>query len=145
MATMLVLTILEFQIIHRLHRHQHIETIYDSLTTLWTRRHFETEAAKLLKHNPNSKFMFLECDIRQFRFTYQNYGEDASDAMIFYFSRRLNKIAMRYNAIIGRGFADHFYILLKIPSVRRAMTAFKKELTELNLKTKDYDIPFMSK
>jgi EAL domain-containing protein (putative c-di-GMP-specific phosphodiesterase class I)/GGDEF domain-containing protein len=143
--TMLILTIIEFSIIHRLHRHQHIETIYDSLTMLWTRQHFETEASKLLKHNPNSKFMFLECDIRQFRFTYQNYGEDASDAMIFYFSRRLNKIAMKYNAIIGRGFADHFYILLKIPSVRKAMSIFKKEVTELNLKTKDYEIPFMSK
>ena len=144
-ATMLILTFLEFYVISLLHRHQHIETIYDSLTTLWTRKHFEIEAAKLLKHNPNNKFMFLECDIRQFRYTYQNYGEDASDAMIFYFSRRLNKLAMKYNAIIGRGFADHFYILLKIPSVRKAMAIFKHELTELNLKTKDYEIPFMSK
>ena len=145
LATMLILTFLEFYVISLLHRHQHIETIYDSLTTLWTRKHFEIEAAKLLKHNPNNKFMFLECDIRQFRYIYQNYGEDASDAMIFYFSRRLNKLAMKYNAIIGRGFADHFYILLKIPSVRNAMAIFKHELTELNLKTKDYEIPFMSK
>ena len=145
LATMLILTFLEFYVISLLHRNQHIETIYDSLTTLWTRKHFEIEAAKLLKHNPNNKFMFLECDIRQFRYTYQNYGEDASDAMIFYFSRRLNKLAMKYNAIIGRGFADHFYILLKIPSVRNAMAIFKHELTELNLKTKDYEIPFMSK
>ena len=144
-ATMMILTFLEFYVIHLLHRHQHIGTIYDSLTMLWTRKHFEIEAAKLLKHNPSSKFMFLECDIRRFRYTYQNYGEDASDSMIFYFSRRLNKIAMKYNAIIGRGFADHFYILLKIPSVRKAMSIFKSEVSELNLKTKDYDIPFMSK
>lgn len=144
-VTMFILTFIELYVIKLLHRHQHIETIYDSLTNLWTRKHFETEAAKILKHNPNSKFMFLECDIRRFRFTYQNYGEDASDAMIFYFSRRLNKIAMKYNAIIGRGFADHFYILIKITSVRKAMSLFKKEMNALNLKTKDYEIPFMGK
>ena len=143
--TMTVFSFLEFFIIHLLHKHQHIETIYDPLTTLSTRKYFESEASKALKRNQNSKFIFIECDIRDFRFTYQNYGEEASDNMIFFFSRILNKLSLHYNAYIGRGFADHFYILAKISSVRKAMSVFKQELAVVNRKTKEYAIPFTAK
>ena len=143
--TMLILSFLEFYIVHLLHRHQHIETIYDSLTMLWTRKHFENESTKLLRRNQASKFIFIECDIREFRFIYQNHGESASDNMIFFFSRLLNRLVMHYNGLIGRGFADHFYILIKITSVRKAMSVFKKELETINKKTKEYAIPFKGK
>lgn len=144
-VTMLILSLLEFYIISLLHRHQHVETIYDALTNLFTRKHFEAEAGKILKRNPSSKFMFIESDIKDFRFTYQNYGEAASDNMLFFFSRILNRLAIHYNGIICRGFADHFYILTKITSVRKAMAAFKKELAIVNKKTKEYAIPFSGK
>lgn len=143
--TMTIFTFLEFFIIHLLHKHQHIETIYDPLTNLFTRKHFEAESAKLLKRSSSSKFIFIESDIRDFRFTYQNYGEAASDNMLFFFSRILNRLVIHYNGLIGRGFADHFYILIKISSVRKAMSIFKKELEFINKKTKEYAIPFNGK
>ena len=49
------------------------------------------------------------------------------------------------HGIIGRGFADHFYILTKISSVNNAMSIFKKQ-NELVLESiKKYDIPFFPK
>ena len=145
LLVMVILFGAQYYFLNLLHRHQHLETIYDPLTTLSTRKHFENEATKYMRRNQSSKFIFLECDIREFRFIYQNYGEEASDNMIFFFSRLLNKVVMRNNGLIGRGFADHFYVLIRITSVRRAMAAFKRELETINKKSKEYAIPFKGK
>ena len=91
---------------------------------------FEVEANKMVR-NPRAKFMLIEADIRGFKFINQNYGEEAADKLILYYSKILNICIGDYHGIIGRGFADHFYILLKITSVHKAMNVFRDSLTKI--------------
>ena len=125
-------------------RKQLIATVYDPLTNLWTRQRFESEAARMMR-NSRAKFMLIEADIRGFKFINQNYGEEAADKLILYYSKALSKHILDYHAIIGRGFADHFYILLKVNSVHRAMTLFKDLVEDFNKEIKNYEIPFFPK
>ena len=125
-------------------RKQLIATVYDPLTNLWTRQKFEIEASKMIK-NRHYKYMLVEADIRGFKFINQNYGEEDADKLILYYSKELSQHIKNYHAIIGRGFADHFYILLRVESVRAAMKNFKNVMAEFTEETKSYDIPFFPK
>ena len=143
--TIFILVILETIIFNIFHKKQLITVNYDSITNLWTRQKFEIEATKMLNHNKKAKFMLIECDIRNFKFINQNYGVKQADKLIRFYSKQLNKITNEMHGIIGRGFADHFYILTKISSVNNAMSVFKKQ-NELVLESiKKYDIPFFPK
>ena len=143
--TIFILVILETIIFNIFHKKQLITVNYDSITNLWTRQKFEIEATKMLNHNKKAKFMLIECDIRNFKFINQNYGVKQADKLIRFYSKQLNKITNEMHGIIGRGFADHFYILTKISSVNNAMSIFKKQ-NELVLESiKKYDIPFFPK
>lgn len=127
------------------YRNQLIEPIYDPLTKLWSRQKFESEAAKIIRRNPKSKFMLIDTDIRGFKFINQNYTEDEADKLIAFYARLLNDIVQEYKGIIGRGYADHFYILVKIRNVREAMNIFKGTTYLLNEMIKAYEIPFFPK
>ncbi len=141
----LTLVFIEAKVLDFFQRKQLIATVYDPLTNLWTRQRFETEATRIMRMNSRAKFMLLEADIRGFKFINQNYGEDAADKLILYYSSVLSKYCKTYHAIIGRGFADHFYILLKITSVHRAMTSFKDLADDFTQEVKNYEIPFFPK
>ena len=134
----------EAKILDFFQKKQLIATVYDPLTTLWTRQRFEKEASKMIR-NPHAKFVLIEADIRGFKFINQNYGEEAADNLILYYSNMLCKYINGRHAIIGRGFADHFYILVRIKSVHRAMTIFKDSMVDLTNEIKNYDIPFFPK
>ena len=123
---------------------QLIATVYDPLTNLWTRQRFENEANKMLR-NSRSKFMLIEADIRGFKFINQNYGEEAADNLILYYSKMLTKTISGFHAIIGRGFADRFYLFIKITSVHKAMNYFKQEMEVFSQESKSYEIPFFPK
>ena len=140
-----ILVIVEAWVVNLIQKKQLIATVYDPLTNLWTRQRFESEATKMIRYNPRSKFMLIEADIRGFKFINQNYGEEAADKVILEYSKILNKMINDYHAIIGRGFADHFYILIKIPSVRKSMKSFKEKMAEITETLKNYDIPFFPK
>ena len=140
-----LLIFLETFIIDSFYKKQLIEADYDPLTKLWTRQRFESEANKLIKHNPKAKFMLIESDIRGFKFLNQNYGEENADKIIYFYSKLLNEITNKFHGIIGRGFADHFYTLIKITEVRRAMTTFRKSMEYLNEEIKTCEIPFFPK
>ncbi len=140
-----LLVVIESWIIDFFQKKQLIATVYDPLTNLWTRQRFEAEAAKMIRYNPRSKFMLVEADIRGFKFINQNYGEEAADKVILFYSKILNKMSADYHAIIGRGFADHFYTLVKVSSVRKAMNIFKEKISQLTEDLKSYDIPFFPK
>lgn len=143
--TIVVLLFFEAIMFNIFHKKQLITVNYDPITNLWTRQKFETEATKMLNHNKKSKFMLIECDIRNFKFINQNYGVKQADKLIRFYSKQLNKITNEMHGIIGRGFADHFYILTKINSIHNAMTVFKKQ-NELVLESiKKYEIPFFPK
>ena len=142
--TILGLVIVETKILDFFQKKQLISTVYDPLTNLWTRQRFEVEANKMVR-NPRAKFMLIETDIRGFKFINQNYGEEAADKLIVYYSKILNICIGDYHGIIGRGFADHFYILLKITSVHKAMNVFRDALTKITDDVKSYEIPFFPK
>ena len=141
----ILLVLVEGWIVSLIQKKQLIATVYDPLTNLWTRQRFEIEAAKMIRFSPRSKFMLIEADIRGFKFLNQNYGEEAADKVILYYSQMLNKWISEFKSIIGRGFADHFYILIKITSVHRAMNTFKEKMDELDVCLKSYEIPFFPK
>ena len=142
---LLLLILLENTIIDSFYKKQIITTEYDSLTNLWTRQRFEAEADKLLRHNSKNKFMLVEADIRGFKFLNQNYGEETADQIIQLYSKHLNDITKQFHGLIGRGFADHFYLLYKSNSVRRSMNVFKSSLENLNQRIKDNEIQFLPK
>lgn len=134
----------EAKILDFFQRKQLIATVYDPLTNLWTRQRFETEATKMLRSN-RSKFMLIEADIRGFKFINQNYGEEEADKLILHYSKMLSKYTADFHAIIGRGFADHFYIFIKVNSVHKAMAVFKLAMEEFSIESKSYEIPFFPK
>lgn len=145
LTALLILLFLEMHVINAFYKNQLIDTIYDPLTNLFTRQRFETLAERQMTHDQKSKFMLIESDIRGFKFLNQNYGEQAADKIIIFYGSLLNKIISRYHGIIGRGYADHFFILLKIHNVRTAMSEFHTNLNELTRIAKDYEIPFFPK
>ena len=134
----------EAKILDFFQRKQLIATVYDPLTNLWTRQRFEAEANKMLR-NSRAKFLLIEADIRGFKFINQNYGEEVADKLILHYSKMLNKSIEGYHAIIGRGFADHFYLFIKISSVHNAMDHFKQEMAVFAEESKSYEIPFFPK
>ena len=145
LATIFVLVIVEAWVVNYIQRKQLIATVYDPLTNLFTRQRFESEAKKMVRYNPRSKFMLVEADIRGFKFINQNYGEEIADRVIVYYSKLLTKMVSDFRYIMGRGFADHFYVLIKITSVHKAMKEFKDKMAVLNEELKSYDIPFFPK
>jgi len=138
------LIFLENYIIDNFYKKQMIEAEYDPLTKMWTRQRFEKEATKLLRHG-NTKYMLIESDIRGFKFINQNYGEKVADGMIFFYSKLLNNFTHEFNGIIGRGYADHFYSLIKVTEVRKAMTTFRETMTKLSEEIRKYELPFFPK
>lgn len=144
-AALILLILLENVILDNFYKKQIIKTDYDSLTKLWTRQRFEIEATKLLHRYPKSKFMLVESDIRGFKFINQNYGEEAADKMIYFYSELLNQATNEFRGIIGRGYADHFYTFVRVSEVRKAMTLFKKCMETITEKVKNYDIQFFPK
>ena len=143
--TLSIILMLEIWIHRILERHQIISTHIDSLTHLWTRSYFESEANKLLKRYPNSKFILIESDIQGFKFINQNYGETMANRLLLQFSKMLYENTNRYDGILCRGYADHFFVLIKISSVHKAMHFFKKDLKEITAKSKQAAIPFIPK
>ena len=141
----IVFSFVEMEIIDFFQKKQLFPTYFDSLTNLWTRQHFETEATKLLKANPKVKFMLVEADIRGFKFINETYGEEAADKLIVYYSKIVNHFAEKFHGIIGRGFADRFYILLKVTSVQKAMNLFKENMVLCQEMTDQSEIPFFPK
>ncbi len=140
----IALVFAEAKLLDFFQKKQIIATVYDPLTGLWIRQRFETEATKMLR-NSRAKFMLIEADIRGFKFINQNYGEEAADGLILHFSKMLCKAIENNHSIIGRGFADHFYILIKVSSVHNAMNIFKKEMEIFANESKSYEIPFFPK
>ncbi len=139
------LSFLEMRIIDFFQKKQFFAAHYDSLTNLWTRQHFEEEATKQLKANPKTKFMLIEADIRGFKFINETYGEEAADKLIVFYSQVVKNFSEKYHGIIGRGFADRIYVLLKVSSVQRAMNVFKENMVICNQMASKSDIPFFPK
>mgnify|MGYP002855472708 FL=1 len=144
-AALFIFLFLEMYILEKFYHSQLVKTSHDTLTNLWTRQKFEKEATKILRRNPKAKFMLIESDIRGFKFLNQNYGGENADRIIFFYSTLLNKITTKHKGIISRGYADHFYSLLKIKSVRNSMKIFNEEMNYVLDEIRKFDIPFFPK
>lgn len=140
-----ILVFIEQTVLDIFQRKQLFTTYYDSLTNLWTRQHFENEATRQLRTFKKSKFMLIEADIRGFKFINETYGEEAADKVIVFYANTLSKYAKDFHAILGRGFADRFYILLKVHSVSNAMTLFKERIEAFTSEMNDFEVPFFPK
>ncbi|MBR1537439.1 MAG: EAL domain-containing protein [Treponema sp.] len=128
-----------------LEKKQILSTHIDSLTHLWVRSYFEREATRLLKRYSSSKFMLIETDIHGFKFINQNYGEVGANKVLYQFSKILYDVTNDFDGILSRGYADHFYIFLRITSVHRAMHYFKDSVQKISLVCKNLEIPFIPK
>ena len=137
--------LLEIWIHSVLERHQVLSTHIDSLTHLWVRPYFEKEANKLLRRNPNSKYILIESDIRGFKFINQNHGEAKANQVLYQFSKLLYGVSKSLDGILSRGYADHFYIFIKINSVHRTMHFFRENLASITEEIKKLEIPFTPK
>ena len=141
----LILLFTETLVSDYFYKNQLIEPVYDPLTKLWTIQKFEAEARKIFRRNPKARYMLVESDIRGFKFINQNYGEEAADKMVYYYSTLINKITLEYKGIIGHGYADHFCSIIKVRDLRNAMNIFKGQMYFLSEQIRDYDIPFYPK
>ena len=128
-----------------LERKQILSTHIDSVTHLWVRSYFEKEVNKMLKRYPESKFLMIETDIRGFKFINQNLGEAVANQILYQFSKVLYEISNNFDGLISRGYADHFYIFIKILSVHKAMHLFKESLKNILDSLKEQEIPFSPK
>lgn len=96
----------------------------DELTGLWTEFHFEEEAEKLFKKNPNQNYMILGLDIRGFRIVQQTEGIAVANEQLILLSRRLGEIAREKQGIVARGHIDHFYLMYPISDSESALREF---------------------
>ncbi len=144
-VALVILLLLETNIMDFFYSNQLIEAMFDPLTKLKTRQRFEIEASRLMKKNPKQKFMLIESDIRGFKFINQNYGEEAADKMILFYSELLTRITKEFDGIIARGYADHFYSFIRVSAVSSAMKYFNKHMAEVIAAVKNYEIPFYPK
>ena len=136
---------LEMKIMEIFQKNQLFAAYYDPLTTLWTRQRFEQEATRQLRTNPKTKFMLVEADIRGLKFINETYGEEAADKLIVYYSKVLNQFTEKFHGIIGRGYADRFYVLFKVTTVQKAMNEFKTNMVLCEDMTSKSEIPFFPK
>ena len=141
----IILILIEMKITNVLHKKQLIDSYFDPLTHLMTRQRFEKEAEHQLSRNPASKFVLIEANIRGFKFYNQNNGEERANDMLIFLSKILNKHALQNKGILGRGYADHFYSLHKVETVRDTMKIFKSCVKEVTEAAKNYEIPFVTK
>ena len=141
----IALVTIESKIMDFFQQKQIIATVYDPLTNLWTRQRFEEEAQKIIRNNNYDKFLLIEADIRGLKFINQNYGEEAADQVLVYFANSLKHFSAENHAIIGRGFADRFYIFMRITSIHSAMKNIREKVSSFENKVKNYDIPFFPK
>ena len=127
------------------YKNQLIDPVYDPTTKLWTLRKFEREATKIFKRNSKARFMLVAADIRGFKFINQNYGVVEADKMIYFYSTLLNSVVQEYKGIIGHGYADQFYAMVKVQNIRDAVNVLKGRMYLITEQIREYDIPFFPK
>ena len=141
----LIFITVEWLVMHFLDIYYTNRVVIDRLTGLWTGPKFEKEAQAFLDQDPHSQFMFIDADIRGFKMLNQAYGQERTDKMLILLGSALRDSASKYGGIIGRGYADRFYALLKVSNTRNGLKKFKEELLPINRIIRQSDIPFYTK
>lgn len=141
----IIVLIAELKITEHLRKKDMLEILFDPVTKLLTRQQFDKEAEKILHKSKNSKFMIIETDIHGFKFINQNFGVEEANEVLVFFAKILSNRSELNKALLCRGYADHFFVLVKIVSVHKAMTEFKRSLIFLNECIKNYKIQFFPK
>ncbi|MFA6938452.1 MAG: diguanylate cyclase, partial [Treponema sp.] len=87
----------------------------DPVTGLWNLKKFESEVQKELLRKEDTYYMISDTDFRNFKYINETYGKEAGNALLKESSRYLVKTMKKFDCYIARGFADHFYLLIKLP------------------------------
>ena len=135
----------ELKLIEYFQRKELLYVAFDPVTGLWSQDRFTDEADKLIRKNRKSKFMLIDCDIQGFNFITQNHYESEIKKLLRFTAREIKKTADLYQGICCHGSADHFYIFLKVSSVKNGMRMFKEHTKNEIKVTDEYKIPFVLK
>jgi EAL domain-containing protein (putative c-di-GMP-specific phosphodiesterase class I)/GGDEF domain-containing protein len=134
-----------FYIVYKAQQQGWIADPYDPVTGLWNRPKFEREAHVLLRKETESSFIFIDADICAFKVLNQTYGTIITDEMLCLFSTLLKPVVSQHNGIIGRGYADRFYMLYETDPGYNALEDFKDNLARINHITRQQEYPFYTK
>lgn len=85
---------------------QYIAT-HDTLTDVYTRKHFMENAEKLMKTYPNEKFVIICSDIRNFKTINDVYGEEVGDKILVALANCLKELC-KQPCVYGRIAGDSF-------------------------------------
>jgi len=88
---------------------------YDDLTRIHSLNGFEKATGKMLRYK-KGKFLLTELNVRDFSFINRIYGTEKGDKILV----SIANLIMQYfgnskDTVLGRGYADNFYIFQKIP------------------------------
>lgn len=118
---------------------------FDPITGLWSKDRFTYEADRIIRHRGNSKFMLIDCDIQGYNFIAQKHGENELKKLLKFTAHEIKKASNNFSAICCHGTADHFFIFLKVSSVKSAMRNFKNYAKSELKVTDEYKISFVMK
>jgi len=83
---------------------------YDTLTGLPLKNNFKASVKKIIKNNPDKKYMIVNVDFIRFKYVNDTFGYDKGDKVIKDFARMIQK--NQYGIIDGcRSFSDNFLLL----------------------------------
>ena len=87
---------------------------YDSLTGVYNRNRFITQAEKVLSENPDEKYIILCSNIKGFKFYNYGFGENEGNSFLQFFASLLREKCSHYSCFVyGRLWRDEFVMLMK--------------------------------
>ncbi len=81
---------------------------YDELTGVYTRQAFLYHAERLIKTNPDKKYILFATDIREFKLINTVYGETVGDSLLKEFANTILSFTEKKSRIVGRYGSDRF-------------------------------------
>ncbi len=86
---------------------QKYELEHDAITDFYNMQAFYKYAEEIVKNSPNTRYLIVYSDIKDFKLINENYGQDVGNEVLFEISNYLRRFASD-RTIIGRLEADHF-------------------------------------
>jgi diguanylate cyclase (GGDEF)-like protein len=140
------------RIMQNVEKQQHLEEIEkaantDYLTTLYNRRYFMENAAKMLKKAVKSgqKYVLIMLDLDHFKSINDTHGHDVGDVVLQEFS----KLALQHfkTDLVARLGGEEFAILMAgddVELLQSQLNVFREAVAELAMQTKDTKFNFTS-
>lgn len=85
---------------------------HDELTGAYTREHFFKACDEKIKENPNTEYMMVSSNIRQFKLINELFGEDTGNKILISIARSAKTLAI-HDSVLGRIGDDRFGLLVQ--------------------------------